>query len=375
MKRFLLPFVLAGFVLLDATLLWAKDDTVYVQEPGKKKSDILTGKIERESPAGIVLKPAKGETKTIPPAQILGIDYGDGVTAIGKLDYRVGDSKLEQALAETNPKKKAEALASALLAFRALEANEKLRSLDNVHRYFQYRIGQTLALQARENAAQREAALEALKDYQANNKAGWEIVPALQMLASLQVDKGDVEAASQTYSTLADISGLTPEMKLQSQMQAANLLLRARKFAEAERKLTQVEKALPRNDPQRTFVDVYLMQSRIAQNSNLDGVEKKLEEIIHKNKDGHLLAAAHNALGDYYRAKNDNERAFWEYCKVDLLYDRDKEEHAKALYYLAQLFDRGPHIDGERAEACRARLKTPVFDGTLYQRLAATEKK
>jgi hypothetical protein len=375
MKRLTLTFVLAGFVLVDAALVWAKDDTVYVREGGKNKDILLTGKIEEESPAGIKLKPAKGETKTIPALQIQGVDYGEGVDIIGKVDYRAGDSKLERALAETNPKKRVDELAVALLSYRALVANEKLRPLVPVHRYFQYRLAQTQALQARDDAARRDAALAALNDYKTNFLGGWETVPALQMLASLQVDKGDAEAASQTYSALAEVSGLTPEMKLQSQMQASRLLLRAQKFADAERKLTQVEAALPRDDPQRTFVEVYLMQSRIAQNSKLEGIDKKLDQIIRTNKDDHLLAVAHNALGDYYRAKNEKERAFWEYCKVDVLYDRDKEEHAKALYYLAQLFGEAPRNDRERAEECRTRLKTSAFEGTLYQRLAVAEKK
>jgi hypothetical protein len=372
-QRGMLSFVLAGFALLDAAALWARD-IVYVRPPGQKKDEVISGTIQEETPAGIKLKTDKGEVKNIPALHIRAVDYGAGVDAVGRVDYHSGDAKLERALLETTAKKKAEGLESALLAFRDLDANGQLRSIVSVHRYLQYRIAQTTALLAQEDLSRRDAALAALNDYKTAFADGWEIVPALQLLASIQEEKGDTEGASKTYAQLAGLPGIAPAMKLQGQLKGARLLLRARKFHEAEAKLKQVEAALPVDDPQRAFVEVYLIQSRIAQKSDLNGIDKKLEQLLRTSNDGALRALAHNALGDYYRAKGDNAQAFWEYCKVDMLYNQDKEEHAKALYYLAQLFDKPPRNDRDRAEEFRTRLKSPQFDGTLYQRLAAAKK-
>jgi hypothetical protein len=370
MLRVALTSVLAIFVLNIAGV-WAEDH-VYFREASKKKESKLSGTITKESPNGIALKTKSGAVQNIPASNIVQVEYGNSV--VEALRFRAPDNLLlQKALPETRPDKKAEQLRAALKGYEELDQAQdekngtKLNTFVPIHRYLQYRIAQTKALLAREDAGQRDAAIAALSDYKTSFADGWEIAPALQLLASLQVDKGDTEGASQTYAALAELAGLAPEAKRHSQLQAARLLLRARKFADAQRRLTQVESALPKDDPQRTFVAVYLMQSRIAQNGNLDGIEKKLEQIVHGSKDNDLLALAHNALGDYHRAKKDDESAFWEYCKVDLLYDRDKEEHAKALYYLSKL-------DGKRAEAYRARLQAPAFDGTLYQRLAAAEK-
>lgn len=375
MKRFALTFVLAGFVLLGSQAVWGKEkDTVYVREPGKKKEIALTGTIQEESPAGIKLAMEKGESKDIPALHIRAVDYGEGIDAVSKVAYRSGDSRLERSMAETSASKKAEGLRAALTAYQDLDKNDPLRRLPSVHRYFQYRIAQTMALQARDDAGQRDAALAALNDYKNGFADGWEIVPALQLLVSLQEEKGDTEAASQTYATLADLPGISASMKLQSQLKGARLLMRVEKFADAEAKLKQVEASIPADDPQRAYVNVYLIQSRIAQKGNLAGIDKKLEQVLHASKDANLLALAHNSLGDYYLAKKEDDRAFWEYCKVDVLYNQDKEEHAKALYYLSRLFDK-PRNNKERAEETLTRLKSQQFDGTLYQRLAAGEKK
>ena len=125
-------------------------------------------------------------------------------------------------------------------------------------------------------------------------------------------------------------------------------MLRINKYSDAESKLKQLASAMSQDDPQRTFVDVYLAQSQMAQD-NLSGVEDKLKAAILANQNKDLRTLAHNVLGDYHRIKKEKDLAFWEYLKVDTLYSEDKEEHAKALYYLSQLFDK-PKNDPVRSQ-------------------------
>ncbi len=242
-----------------------------------------------------------------------------------------------------------------------------------IHRYLQYRIALTLAARAKDDPASRDAAIAVLKDNKTAFADGWEVVPALQLLARLQEEKNDIEGASQTYADLANVPGLDAAMKLDSQLRGARLLLSAKKFTDAESKLKALTAAMPADDPQRAYVAVYLAQSRIAQN-NLDGVEKTLKDTLAANEDKKLRGLAHNALGDYYYAKKEKERAFWEYLKVDTLYNEDREEQAKALYYLSELFD-VPMNDQDRARECLEKLQSPSFEGTFYQRQASEKKK
>ena len=86
--------------------------------------------------------------------------------------------------------------------------------------------------------------------------------------------------------------------------------------------------------------------------------------------DPSLRALIHNTLGDYLLKRNKPKDAFWEFLRVDVLYNTDKNEHARALYHLAKLF-REDRKDGPRADACLEQLKDKRFEGTEYQKKLA----
>jgi hypothetical protein len=362
MKRFALAIILTGVLLLAGRGVWA-DDTVYFLDPTKKADETITGVIERESPTGIKLR-AKGGVRDIPALQITQITYGNKV--VDAITYREPEKNLTNALRETKPARRAELLRLALLGYQDLEA--KLRDVSNIRRYLQFKIAQVTALQARDDSSRSDAAIAALSEYKRAYPTGWELLPALQLLARVQEDKGDMQGASKTYAELAAVPGIPQEMKLENQMLEARLLVRGNKFADAEMKLKTLASTLPKDAPQRIAVDLYLAQSEMEQ-GRLDGVEEKLRATIRASVDKTLLALAHNFLGDLYRQKKQTDLAFWEYLKVDMMYSDDKEEHAKALYYLAQLFDK-PKNDPARAEQYLTKLKTKEYEGTTYQRMA-----
>src|SRR5207237_4425681 len=59
-----------------------------------------------------------------------------------------------------------------------------------------------------------------------------------------------------------------------------------------------------------------------------------LRQLITESTDKNLKALAHNSLGlTYYNAEQAKD-ALWEFLWVDMVYNQDKAEHAKALYYL-----------------------------------------
>ncbi len=365
MKRLLRAFVVIGGMLLAGRGVWA-DDTVYFLDPTKKTDETITGVIERESPTGIQMR-AKGGVRDIPALQITQITYGNKV--VDAITYREPEKNLNNALRETKPARRADLLRLALLGYQDLDA--RLRDVLPIHRYLQFKMAEVSALQARDDASRADAAIAALSEYKGAYPTGWEIMPALQLLARVQEDKGDMQGASKTYAELAAVPGIPREMKLENQMLEARLLVRGKKFADAETKLKTLASALPPNAPRRIAVDLYLAQSQMEQ-GRLDGVEEKLRATIRASEDKTLLALAHNFLGDFYRLKKQADLAFWEYLKVDMMYNEDREEHAKALYYLAQLFDK-PKNDPARAEQYWTKLKTKEYDGTTYQRMA--EKK
>jgi lipopolysaccharide biosynthesis regulator YciM len=195
-------------------------------------------------------------------------------------------------------------------------------------------------------------------------------VPALRLLAQLQEGKGDAADALQTYQELTKAPNLPKEMRQEIDLLRGQLYLRAGKFDDAEKLLDGLRTSLPASDPQRATALVYLAQAQIAMNK-LGDVEANVKAALAGASDPAVKGLAHNTLGDYYRKKGLNEEAFWEYLRVDALYSQDRNEHAKALYYLAKLFA-DVKKDKGKSQECLDKLK--LLDETPFAKLAATEK-
>ena len=74
-------------------------------------------------------------------------------------------------------------------------------------------------------------------------------------------------------------------------------------------------------------------------------------------EDAATQAAAHNALGDCLRAAGRPKEALYAFLHTDLLFSKDKGEHARALAQISQLW-RDPQLNRpDRAEEVMERLK------------------
>jgi hypothetical protein len=240
----------------------------------------------------------------------------------------------------------------------------------NAVRFLQFRSAQALAELAKYDQTQIDPAIAVLKAFKADNDKGWELVPALKLLAELQEGKGDAAEALQTYQELTKVPNVPKEMKQEVDLLRAQLLLRTGKSEDAEKLLDGLRTSLAAADPQRATILVYLAQSQIAQNK-MNDVEANLKAALAAAGEPAVKGLAHNVLGDYYRKKNMNEEAFWEYLRVDALYSQDRNEHAKALYYLSKLF---ADVKKDKGKAQEYLDKLKLLDDTPFAKLAATEK-
>ncbi len=362
MRRLLLTAVAAVLV---AGVGLAQDAEVVVA--GKKAR--LKGTIQEEGPAGIKIKVGQ-EVLDLPALSIRQVTYK--VKDVAQLDYRYPFGQEELAARPgVRPAERATRLENALKGFRALDA--QVLGVPAAHRYVQFKIAEVLAVQAQDDSSKADAAIAALSAYAKDFPTGWEVAPALKLLAKLQEEKGDSAGALETYRSLAKVPGIPPDLRHESTVLVARALLRAGKPADAEAELKGLQAKMATTDAQRPNVEVALAQCRLAQ-GQLGQVEAPLRAALQNTSDAAVRAAAHNLLGDYYLAKGQPEPAFWEYLYVDTLYTQDRDEHAKALYYLSTLFDKVKR-DTARAKQCAERLKDKQFAGTLYQRRAAAEGK
>ena len=363
MKRIALAAGLAACLgLFAAPAAWA-DDTVLRRDPKGGKDVNVSGVIEDETPAGVKIKVGK-DAQVIPPDDIQHIAYN--LKAVGEIEFSTPYGKEQQALGLTGEDRK-KGLAEALTLYQNLE--KKLKASPNAQRYIDYRIAMLAVQQAKDDPTKTDAALAALNEYRTSNSGGWEIVPVTKTVARMLEDKGDQAGARQAYEDLAANPDVPKDVALGVNLQVAQMMLREKKYGEAEQKLKGVAAGMKPDDPQRAYVAVYLASTQVAQ-GRLKEAEQPLKDAIKGAADDNLKALAYNALGDYYQQNKQPDEAFWQYLRVDVLYGQDREEHARALYNLWKLFD-SVRADQQRSNECLDKLK--AMTGTEYAARAEKE--
>ena len=233
-------------------------------DPVTKKQVTVTDQIVEETNAGIKVKGGK----LIPALAIVHVTYptGDPIT------FRAPFRKEAKALLQ-KPVERKITLAAALTEYQQLE--KEIRSQPNAFRYIQYRIVQLKVLQAQDEPENNElmrTALDALKTYKDAHPDGWEYIPCLTLSAKIFEGQGDTDAALDVYKALLDITDLSKDMRRECEMLSAQLLVRKRRFKEAETKFKSIADKLGNDDPQKALIHLYLVESRLAQDKT-DNVE------------------------------------------------------------------------------------------------------
>jgi hypothetical protein len=345
-------------------------DRIFVYDRVKKKEDRINARVKDESPKEIVIERAT-RTEKLPVGDVLDIDYQ--IPADLNLDIRAkAKSAEEAALKETDPAKRLKINESAIAGYRDLiDKLPKEERYDRARWQAEFRIAVILASEAEDDPSRQGDALKALTQFKTDHDKSWQIGRVGKLLARIQIAKGDIKSALVTYEEFARRDDLAAPLRQEYELLGIRALLSAENFADAERKLTTLAKSLAKDDPQAVRVETYLAACQA--NTNLPEAEKRLQRIIHGDAGPAVKALAYNTLGDCYRRNNRLEDAFWQYLWVDQEYNQDREEHAKALYYLAILFDKVKKSPA-RAQFCRDRLLTDkLFAGLEYQKLAAKE--
>ena len=146
-------------------------------------------------------------------------------------------------------------LADVLVGYRKLE--KQLKSAPNALRYVQYRMAMLAVDQAKADPSKAKAAIDALNDFRSTNSAGWEIVPATKTVARLLEDSGDKKGALDAYDDLGRNPDVPSDIRLNTNLLVAHMLIQDGKFDAAEKKLSSVL-ADTKDEKQKAYVQVYL---------------------------------------------------------------------------------------------------------------------
>jgi hypothetical protein len=228
-----------------------------------------------------------------------------------------------------------------------------------------------LARLAEEDGSVQKDALDALKGFRADYPDGFEVVASSKLLADAQGRAGNRAEAQKVWEDLAARQDVPKGVVHEASLEVVRYLIDGKKYDQARSRLAKV--TLPARDPLLPRAQVYGAECQIEKEKYADA-DKVLKAVLAGGADVRLKARASNRLADSYRLQKRAEDAFWQYLWVDVLYNQDAEEHARALYHLSKLFREVRHDDA-RAGQCRERLlKGERFGGLEYQKRTKGEK-
>jgi hypothetical protein len=368
MKSFLLATsCLCGLVI--ASSATAQDEIRFFNRKTQKEESVK-GTIDKETAQVISYKLSTGRKEEVPSFDVIDVIYKPpGGLAI---DYRKPFQKEEKALIPTTKDDERKQLIKDALKEYA-DLVPKLSDQPFIKRNLEYRIARLLARAAEEEPGQLDAAVESLNKFRTEYADSWEFTPCSKLLATLRELSGNTAAAQKIYDELATSEALPKEARQEFSLSAARLLIRANQHEAALKKLKEVAEGIGADDPRHVRIQVYITACNAAAGKSPDA-EKQLKDLIAGKADNEAKALACNALGDLHLRDGKADDAFWDYLWVDVLYNQDREEHAKALFQLSSLFEKVKK-DAGRAQSCLDRLiNEKEFTGSPYQKLAAKQR-
>ncbi len=358
-------------LLVPAVTAGATEVITYNDRTAKLPRAKIEGVIQEETPAGIKVQLHRDHTiKTIPAADVVEIEY-EVPPEVPRIDFHRPFNMESTALKIPKAAERRDKVEDAARAYKKLA--EQIKEGRPVRRYLLFRAAALMAHQAEEDRAVLDTAINLLARYRSENGESWEVLPCTQMLAQLYEMRGSLAEAEEAYRNLTARTDLPAETRQQVELALVGLMIRNTKYREAEGKIAELAKAIPADDPAAGRLQVELGVC-LAATDRAAEAEKVLLTALAGPTDGPSKALACNTLGEAFEKAGKKEEAFWRYLWVDVLYNQDPAEHARALYHLSKLFVsvRG---DAKRAEQCKRQLLEDArFTGLEYQKRAAAEK-
>lgn len=339
MHRFAIP---AFIILAGVSAVYADD--VYQKSKEKK----TTGTVKQETGMGIVVT---GVKELIPAEDIIDIEYEIEPVIVRTNTYRPAIVAEKDSL---DPSKDAKRKANLESARRKYE--DSLAKLgpgqEFARRHLVFKVGMLSLRQAQENGAPLAVAVAKLTEFKTKYPDSWQIGRCLRALAQLHVDAKQFKEADRIYKELIT-ANVSADAKHQAEILAARAVLASGNHQAAEDALKSIINKHARDSKHAQRARIVQAECMIAAKKSPEAV-KVIRQVIKETNDKSTKAAAYNVLGKSLYDAEQLKEARWEFLWVDMVYNQDKTEHARALYYLWKIFDRLGEAD--RAAECRETL-------------------
>jgi hypothetical protein len=340
--------VTAVTVLQPQSAVRADEEVIYLDRASRKEVHVV-GPIQSEGPGSVVIRPNTGaKIETIPAGGVIDVIYD--VPFLVKQDYRAALNREAAALRAATLADRQKEIVAALGKYRDLQPKV---TEARARRHMEFKIAQLLALASEMDREQEPTARESLERYRKEHSDTWEVIECSDLLGNLLAARDDWAGARQVYETLAATTGVSADTHEQCDVHIIELLIRAKKPEEAEKRLEALAAALAPDSPQGLRLAIEKVACHAALGRGDEAV-RQLEALIARAADADVKALAYNVLGDCHRLTGKPREALWDYLWVDVIYHDDRMQHARALYQLVHLF--AELKDDTRARQYRERL-------------------
>jgi tetratricopeptide (TPR) repeat protein len=349
-----------------------------------KKDGAIKGTIAKESIQGIELQ---GSKQVIPANDIADVDYEPYIMAKDPLKtkhlkiYRPASGAEKTAWKSVAPDDKARLLVEAAQKYeKGLEDFVKeFPDMKEPHRHFEFKMaylkGQAALTGAKDREQNTKQAIAELTVFKAKHPNSWQYTPVMLMLGQLAMSKNDLNGARLAYKELASAVGVPESVKIEVEYQTARLFLQENNYAEAQKTFQALIPRLKAGSDLALSARLDEIRCMAAQNQRKAAIAKvqaMQKEIGQDNKA--MKAQSFNVLGELYVQEEDWQEARWPFLWVDVIYNQNEKEHAKALYYLNKVFTQLREFD--RAEECfQLLINDQRFAASEFRQRALDERK
>lgn len=354
--------------------LSARADTVIV----RNREKAIEGTVKSEDAKSIVVAHIVDKKKieeSIPATDVIDIVHeaiSPAALTIKGAPYRLARDAEKDAESD-DPKKRATALQTAVANYN-ITMQKMLRETTAqkyAARQLEFKVAVLMVRQATDQVGSDRAVIK-LKEFKTKFADSWQIHQVMPLIAQLQMESKDFKEAALTYQEMADMPTLPTDVRRDAELKVVEVMVRANDIAGANSRLDLLEKKNASIPAMASRVKMARADVMIGQ-KQYDKAIPVLQDVVKNNTDKQIKALAHNHLGEcLFKAARYNE-ALWEFLWVDAVFNQDREQHAKALFYLWKTFEQ--LNNQERSQQClQMLLEERQFNGTEFQREAKKGK-
>jgi tetratricopeptide (TPR) repeat protein len=260
-------------------------------------------------------------------------------------------------------------------AIAGYESALQVATNENLRTDLEFQIARATAAKALKDEDQYDAAIALLEKFRTAHSTSYRYYEALRLLAQLYMNKGEVDKGNSALQAMSDAPWT--DFKMETDILKAKVALAHDDVAGALKSLESVISVAPSTPAERSrrYEALVTKAACLQKQSKFQPATEVLAGILDEASDDDTKTLAETCirLGDCYQAGGRTKEAILAYLRVDLLFPKEKKQHAEALYYLSRLFAQDGKAD--KAADAAARLQEHYPRSPWTARLTSAEPK